>query len=84
MIILEKLNYSFSKLSLRANKKSCKKNLSNEKSKNKIFNTGALGAYNATKIVSKNKTYFEKKYRFKFKEKNILITLHPEKSFQRI
>ncbi len=64
-------------------KKAAKRIYQMRKAKDKIFNTGALGAYNATKIVSKNKIYFEKKYRFKFKEKNILITLHPEKSFSK-
>ena len=50
-------------------------------SKKTIFNTGALGAYNALKALTKNKKYFYNKYKFKFKEKNILITFHPEKKF---
>ena len=48
---------------------------------NYIVNSGALGAYNAYVIKKKNYIFFEKKYKFKFCKKNILITLHPEKNF---
>ena len=48
---------------------------------NYIVNSGALGAYNASLIKKKNSFFFEKKYKFKFSKKNILITLHPEKDF---
>ncbi len=48
---------------------------------NYIVNSGALGAYNASLIKKKNNFFFEKKYKFRFTKKNILITLHPEKDF---
>ena len=48
---------------------------------NYIVNSGALGAYNASKVKKKNYNFFEKKYNLKFCKKNILITLHPEKDF---
>lgn len=46
-----------------------------------VINSGALGAYNALKSKIKTKNYFKNKYNINFKDKNILITIHPEKNF---
>lgn len=46
-----------------------------------VINSGALGAYNALKSKNKTKNYFKNKYNINFKDKNILITIHPEKNF---
>lgn len=51
--------------------------------KTNIFNSGALGAFNARKAKYKKKRYFLKNYNIKFLKKNILITLHPEKNFNK-
>tara|TARA_Y100000741_G_scaffold346749_1_gene313405 strand:- start:1534 stop:2649 length:1116 start_codon:yes stop_codon:yes gene_type:complete len=48
-----------------------------------IINTGALGAYNAYKSKFQKKIYFQKKYKINFTNKNVLITIHPEKSFDK-
>lgn len=46
-----------------------------------LINSGALGAHNAYKSKIKTKNYFKRKYNINFKDKNILITIHPEKNF---
>ena len=51
--------------------------------KHYIINSGALGAYNAYNAINKKKSHFVKKYKIKFKEKNILVTIHPEKNFSK-
>lgn len=48
-----------------------------EKKKN-IFCFGGLGAENIKNANFISKFYLEKKFKFKFKEKNILVTYHPE------
>ncbi len=52
-----------------------------EKEKN-IFNVGSLTAENVKSFKKKGKNEIEKKFNFKFKKKNFIVTLHPEKEFK--
>ena len=52
-----------------------------EKEKN-IYNVGSLTAENVKSFKKKEKNEIEKKYNFKFKKKNFIVTLHPEKEFK--
>ena len=45
---------------------------------NNVFTVGSLAFSNCDKIFFKNKDELKKKYNFKFRKENFLITIHPE------
>jgi GDP/UDP-N,N'-diacetylbacillosamine 2-epimerase (hydrolysing) len=46
--------------------------------RNNVFNVGSLAFSNYGKILFKNKDELKKKYKFKFRKENFLVTVHPE------
>ena len=48
------------------------------KSKNNIFTVGSLGCENIKMMNFINPSNLEKKFKFKFLKKNILVSFHPE------
>ena len=48
-----------------------------EKKSKKIYNVGAPGVENIFKLPLLNKDEIEKKFKFKFLKKNLIITYHP-------
>ena len=43
----------------------------------RVFNVGGLGVDRISKTKLHSKSFLEKKYSFKFKKYNFLVTLHP-------
>ena len=73
--------YSISKTAkyhLVSNKLYAKKLVSLGKSKNNIFTVGSLGCENIKMMSFENPSNLEKKFKFKFLKKNILVSFHPE------
>ena len=77
----ENIRHSITKMSILhfVNHKLYKKRLIQlgENPKN-IYNFGSLGSENFKKIKKLDKKEIESKFKFKFKEKNLIITFHPE------
>lgn len=61
-----------------SNKFYAKKLLNLIEDKKKIFTVGSLGCENIKLVNYETKNNLEKKFRFKFFEKNILVSFHPE------
>ena len=66
------------KYHLVSNKLYAKKLVSLGESKNNIFTVGSLGCENIKMMNFVNPSNLEKKFKFKFLKKNILVSFHPE------
>ena len=83
-VIDEPLRHSITKMSdihFTANKLFKSRIKKMGENKKNIYNVGSLTAENIKEMKFYKKKEIEKKFKFKFKKKNLIITVHPEKNF---